>query len=40
MGAEVVSTDPKPGAESDAIHVQHIQTEENPNYWNKTVWDG
>ena len=36
--AEVVSTDPKPMGEGDAIHVQHIQMEEKLNYWTKTVW--
>ena len=30
-GAKVVSTDPKPVGEGDAIHVQHIQNEEKPN---------
>ena len=38
MGAEVVSTDPKPVAEGDAICLQHKQTKEKPNYWTKTVW--
>ena len=36
--AEVVSMDPKPAGEGDAIHVQHIQIEENPNYWPQTIW--
>ena len=31
-------TDPKPVGEGDAIQVQHIQMEEKPNYWTKTVW--
>ena len=34
---EVVSTDPKPVAEGDAICVQHVLTEVKPNYWVKTV---
>ena len=38
MGAEFVLTDPKPVGEGDAVSVQHIQTEEKPNYWTKTVW--
>ena len=37
-GAEIVLTDPKPMAEGDVICVQHVQTEEKPNYWIKTVW--
>ena len=40
IGAKVVLTDPKPVGKGDAICVQHIQTEEKPNYWTKTVWDG
>ena len=39
LEAEVVSTDPKPVGEGDAIYVQHIQTKEKPNYWTQTVWE-
>ena len=35
---EVVLTDSKPVGEDNVIHVQHIQTEEKPNYWTKTIW--
>ena len=37
---KVVSTDMKPVDEGDAIYVQHIQTEEKPNYWTKLYGDG
>ena len=36
--AEVVLTDPKLVGEGDVICVQHIQTEEKPNYWTQIVW--
>ena len=36
-GTGVVSPGLKPVGESDAIHVQHIQTEEEPNYSVKTI---
>ena len=36
--AEVVLADPKPVGEGDAIHVQHIQIEEKPNYWTQFIW--
>ena len=34
----IVSTDPKPVGEGDAIHVQHIKIAEKPNYWTNTEW--
>ena len=37
QGTEVVSPDPKPVGEGDAIHAQHIQTEEKLNYWVKII---
>ena len=39
IGTEIVSTDPKPVGEGDAICVQHVQTEEKPYYWVKTIWE-
>ena len=38
QGIEVVSTDPKPVGEGDAISVQCVETDEKLNYWVKTVW--
>ena len=38
LEAEVVSTDPKPADEGDAIHMQHIQTGESLNYWTQIIW--
>ena len=36
--AEVVSLDPKPVGDGDAICVQHIQIGEKPDYWTQSIW--
>ena len=35
---EVLSTDPEPIGEGDAICIQYVQTGFKPNYWVKTIW--
>ena len=36
---EVVSADPKPVVEGDAIYIQHIQIEVKLNYWTQFMWN-
>ena len=38
LEAEIASVDPKPVGEGDAVHVQQVQREENPNYWMQSIW--
>ena len=38
LETEVVSTDPEPKGDGDAICVQFVQTMEKPNHWVKTLW--
>ena len=38
LETEVVSVDPRPAGEGDAICVQDIQVEEKPDYWTQSIW--
>ena len=38
LETEVVSRDPKPKGDGDAICIQCLQTTEKLNYWVKTIW--